>query len=208
MYITDQCLTKVHMYLDVPDQRVGDDAVVSIQKMFDQHIISVTFDHVKKARLSPVKNFESSVEIACAIELMCDAIITNQIKNFENFMLSVWSIEELELRLKLEQKMKPISFNFTEELSIYLIHATHKIRVETAEFLLLKSKELQEKTDKILDDFLNGMEVKLKKVESMNNSKLREIQIAQIDKDIDNFMALQQGLIAKFQSMINDVENS
>lgn len=196
MYITDQCLVKIHMHLNIPDHQVGNDAVLSIQKMFNQHIITVTFDHIEKARLSSINDFESSVEIACAIELTCDAIVTNQVGNFVTSALSVWSTDELELRLKLEQVMKPI---LSDELSTYMIQVTHRISMETAEFLLLKANELQEQLDKTFDDFMESMETKLIVNESMKNSKLREIRIAQINRDIDGFMALQQKLIDKYR---------
>jgi hypothetical protein len=106
MYVTDQCLAKIYTYLSIPEIQVGKDAVLSIQEMFDGYVVPITSAHIEEARLSSIKDFDSSVEVACAIKVVCDAIITNHPQNFENSALPIWSIEELELRLKLERILK------------------------------------------------------------------------------------------------------
>jgi hypothetical protein len=112
---------------------------------------------------------------------------------------------ELEFRRRTLAKVREAqSQSLTERLNEYLIREKGKIRAETAAFLLSKRNELQTQMDRVFDDFTESMAVKLEKVESMTNSKLREIRTEQLERDIDSFMALQQELMDQFQSIISE----
>jgi hypothetical protein len=111
----------------------------------------------------------------------------------------------LECKLRIITKAREAQIqSLTERLNEYLIREKTKIRAETAAFLLMKRNELQTQTDQIFDDFVESMEIKLEKVESMSNPKLREARKVQLDRDIDGFMALQKELMDKFQNIISE----
>jgi hypothetical protein len=112
---------------------------------------------------------------------------------------------ELDFRKRTLQKVREAQTqSLTEQLNEYLIREKGKIRAETAAFLLTKRNELQQQMDKVFDDFTENMAVKLEKVESMSNPKLRQIRTDQLEKDIDGFMILQQQLMEQFQNIISE----
>jgi tetratricopeptide (TPR) repeat protein len=96
--------------------------------------------------------------------------------------------------------------SLTERLTGYSIREKTKIRAETAEFLLIKCNELQIQIDQTTDDFMEDMEIKLEKVDSMSNPKLQEIRKVQLDRDIDGFMDLQKELLDKFHNIISEFD--
>jgi hypothetical protein len=112
---------------------------------------------------------------------------------------------ELDFRRRTLEKVREAqSQSLTERLNEYLVREKGKIRAETAAFLLSKRNELQQQMDRVFDDFTENMEIKLEKVEAMSNSKLRQVRMDQLERDIDGFMYLQQELMEQFQNIISE----
>jgi hypothetical protein len=63
------------------------------------------------ARLSPLKDFESAVEVVCLQHYQLDAIITNQPEDFRGVVnrFYIWSFRDLWLRVTLETQLQ-VSF--------------------------------------------------------------------------------------------------
>jgi len=75
-------------------------------------ICSVNQSILQQARYSPIKDFESAVEIICANYQELDAIVTHKYDDFaeaSNTFL-VWSMAQLWIRVNLESQLQTAKF--------------------------------------------------------------------------------------------------
>lgn len=72
------------------------------------HHCHVNQQILQQARLLPLKDFESAVELACVNYWQIDAIVTHKPEDFAGNVnqLSVWSIDDLCLRANLESQLQ------------------------------------------------------------------------------------------------------
>lgn len=106
MYITDIGWQKISSYVSCLQNTNIADVVASWLKEKVQ-ICNVDRAMVQQARMSPVKDFESAVELTCVSSQKLDAVVTH---NYDNFAqnpdkLKIWSVAELWVRAHLENQL-------------------------------------------------------------------------------------------------------
>ena len=107
MYITDVGWDKIYTYVShLQNQKIAKMVINWLKEKIQ--ICSVNQIILQQARLSPIKDFESAVEIICANYQKLDAIVTHQHNYFaeasDNFW--VWSMKELWIRANLESQLQ------------------------------------------------------------------------------------------------------
>ncbi|MGF1675608.1 MAG: PIN domain-containing protein [Rivularia sp. (in: cyanobacteria)] len=107
MYITDVGWQKIFTYLShLQNKKVAEMVINWLQEKIQ--ICSVTQNILQQARSSPIKDFESAVEIICATYQKLDAIVTHKYDDFaevsDNFW--IWSMKELWIRANLENQLQ------------------------------------------------------------------------------------------------------
>ncbi|MEA5514670.1 PIN domain-containing protein [Nodularia sp. UHCC 0506] len=107
MYITDVGWQKIYAYARcLKNRNIAEIVVYWLQAKIE--VCQVDHNILQNARLLPVKDFESAVELSCANYWQLNAIVTH---NPEDFAVStnklwVWSIAELCLRANLEDQFQ------------------------------------------------------------------------------------------------------
>ncbi|WP_066377583.1 MULTISPECIES: hypothetical protein [unclassified Anabaena] len=107
MYLTDVGLQKIYAYaacLKTP--QIAD---IVINWLLEQvQICLVDQNLLQTARVSPVKDFESAVELVCWQHYQLNAIITNKPEDFLEAAdeCCVWSFADLWLRVNLENQLQ------------------------------------------------------------------------------------------------------
>jgi hypothetical protein len=94
--------------------------------------------------------------------------------------------------------------SLTEMCNQYLVKEKATIRADVASFLFQKKQELQDEMDQIMEEFLERMEVKLEKLETLKNPKLKAVREEQLVRDIESFAELQQELVNRFHKIISE----
>ncbi|NJM18827.1 MAG: PIN domain-containing protein [Nostocaceae cyanobacterium CSU_2_110] len=107
MYITDVGWEKIYTYLShLQNKKVAEMVINWLQEKIQ--ICSVNQNILQQARSSPIKDFESAVEIICASYQKLDAILTHKYDDFaevsDNFW--IWSMKELWIRANLESQLQ------------------------------------------------------------------------------------------------------
>ncbi|MEA5595232.1 PIN domain-containing protein [Rivularia sp. UHCC 0363] len=107
MYITDVGWQKIYTYLShLQNKKIAEMVINWLQEKIK--ICSVTQSILQQARSSPIKDFESAVEIICASYQQLDAIVTHKHDDFaeasDNFW--IWSMAELWIRANLESQLQ------------------------------------------------------------------------------------------------------
>ncbi|MBF2017496.1 MAG: hypothetical protein IGS23_20265 [Rivularia sp. T60_A2020_040] len=107
MYITDVGWQKIFTYLShLQNKKVAEMVINWLQEKIQ--ICSVNQNILQQARSSPIKDFESAVEIICASYQKLDAIVTHKYDDFaevsDNFW--IWSMKELWIRANLENQLQ------------------------------------------------------------------------------------------------------
>ncbi len=107
MYITDVGWEKIYTYLNhLQNTKIAEMVINWLQQKIK--ICSVNQSILQQARFSPIKDFESAVEIICASYQQLDAIVTHKHDDFaevsDKFL--VWSMAELWIRANLESQLQ------------------------------------------------------------------------------------------------------
>ncbi|MEB3216459.1 MAG: PIN domain-containing protein [Nostocales cyanobacterium 94392] len=107
MYITDVGWQKIYTYLShLQNTKIAEMVINWLQEKIQ--ICSVNQNILQQARFSPIKDFESAVEIICASYQKLDAIVTHKYDDFaeasDNFW--IWSMKELWIRANLESQLQ------------------------------------------------------------------------------------------------------
>jgi predicted nucleic acid-binding protein len=104
-YITESGLNQIHFHLrNLNDKQTADEVVLEIKKIIK--VCPVNGSIEEKARSLPIKDFESAIEVACAIESNLSAIVTQTPQKFEGSGLSILSVSDLSERNQLEERLK------------------------------------------------------------------------------------------------------
>jgi predicted nucleic acid-binding protein len=107
MYVTDIGWHKIHTYASrLQNTTIADKIVDWLQQKF--LICSVDRNILQQARSSPLRDFESAVELVCASYQELDAIVTHNQDDFAQApnKFWIWSVAELWVRANLESQLK------------------------------------------------------------------------------------------------------
>ena len=111
MYITDVGWQKIYTYLShLQNTKIAEIVINWLEEKI--HICSVNQNILQQARSSPIKDFESAVEIICASYQKLDAIVTHKHNDFAEASdkLWIWSMKELWIRANLESQLQTAKF--------------------------------------------------------------------------------------------------
>lgn len=111
MYITDVGWQKIYTYLShLQTQKIAEMVINWLEEKIK--ICSVNQSILQQARSSPIKDFESAVEIICVSYQELDAIVTHKYDDFAEAAdkLWVWSMAELWIRANLENQLQTEAF--------------------------------------------------------------------------------------------------
>ncbi len=109
MHITDIGWQKIYMYASrLRDNKIAEMVIDWLQEKIQ--ICAVNQTILQQARSSPLKDFESAVELICASYEELDAIVTHNLDNFTEAgnKTWVWSVAELWLRANLESQLQTL----------------------------------------------------------------------------------------------------
>jgi PIN domain len=91
LYATEFCIHKIKLYLGNSDEDLGQDTSNYLRKVLQGHILAVNDKIISVARRLPLNDFESSIELACAVTSKLDAIVTDNAHNFGGVDLPIWA---------------------------------------------------------------------------------------------------------------------
>jgi hypothetical protein len=104
-YITERGLNQIHFHLSRLDDKENADQFVSeIKEIIN--VCPVDRSIEDKAISLNIRDFESAIEVACAIEMDVSAIVTQNPLKFEGSGLSILSVSDLSERHQLEERLK------------------------------------------------------------------------------------------------------
>lgn len=107
MYITDVGWQKIYTYLShLQNKKIAEMVINWLEEKMK--ICFVNQIILQQARSSPIKDFESAVEIICANYQKLDAIVTHKHDDFAEAAdkLWIWSMAELWIRANLENQLQ------------------------------------------------------------------------------------------------------
>ncbi|PSB04762.1 hypothetical protein [Merismopedia glauca] len=113
MHVTDLGLQKIQLLASrLQDRQVADTVIEWIGDRVQTFAVERSM--LQAACLSPLKDFESAIELASANFLHLDAIVTHKPDDFtiDQSYFPVWSVEKLRERLALESLLSPQTYNF------------------------------------------------------------------------------------------------
>ncbi|MEG3861410.1 PIN domain-containing protein [Microcoleus sp. herbarium12] len=103
-YITESGLNQIRFHLSkVEDEQTADEVVSEIKKIINVCLVNRCIED--KARSLNIREFESAIEVACAIEMDVSAIVTQNPQKFEGSGLSILSVSDLSERNQLEERL-------------------------------------------------------------------------------------------------------
>ncbi|MFN6569645.1 pentapeptide repeat-containing protein [Dendronalium sp. ChiSLP03b] len=106
VYVTDKCLKRAHLeLLDRRNDQTSEHIVNSIVDMLDGRIIEIDNSIKEKARNYSLRDFDSAEEVACAIEMQLNTIVTQNPQNFDGSTLAIWSVGNLLNIVQLEKNL-------------------------------------------------------------------------------------------------------
>jgi len=107
-YIAESGLNQIRFHLSkLEDEKTADRIVSEIQDIIK--VCPVNRRIEDKARSLHIRDFESAIEVACAIEMNLSAIVTQHPQKFYGSGLSILSVSDLSERNQLEERLnKPI----------------------------------------------------------------------------------------------------
>lgn len=111
MYITDVGWQKIYTYLShLQNKKIAEMVINWLEEKMK--ICFVNQIILQQARSSPIKDFESAVEIICANYQKLDAIVTHKHDDFAEAAdkLWIWSMAELWIRANLENQLQTTAF--------------------------------------------------------------------------------------------------
>jgi len=95
----------------------------------------------------------------------------------------------------------------TETCNQYLTRDKAARRADTAKFLLHKKEELVYELDAIFERFMKLLKERYQNMEDESNPLFRQIRQDKLEKDINDFMELQNKLVDKFQRLVDEDVN-
>lgn len=95
----------------------------------------------------------------------------------------------------------------TETCNQYLTRDKASRRADTAKFLLQKKEELTSELDAIFERFMNLLKDKYQNMEEETNPLFRQMRQDRLEKDINDFMELQNKLVDRFQRLVDEEVN-
>jgi predicted nucleic acid-binding protein len=107
MHITDIGWQKIYAYASrLRNTKIAEIVIDWLQDKIQ--ICSIEQSIIQQARSSPIKDFESAVELACVSYQELDAIVTHNQDDFADApnKFWVWSVAELRLRANLESQLE------------------------------------------------------------------------------------------------------
>ena len=107
MYLTDVGWQKIYDYASrLRSTQIAEIVVGWLQEKIQ--ICSIDQSILHQARSSPLRDFESAVELACASYRGLDAIVTHKQDDFagDNNTFFVWSVTEFWVRVTLESQLQ------------------------------------------------------------------------------------------------------
>ncbi|MDM9379895.1 hypothetical protein QUB80_04175 [Chlorogloeopsis sp. ULAP01] len=112
MYITEIGWQKIYTYTKcLQNHKIAEIVINWLQDKI--RIFTVEQTILQQARSSPLKDFESAVELVCANYEKLDAIVTHNLNNFAEApnKYLIWSLGEFWVRANLEIQLKITSSN-------------------------------------------------------------------------------------------------
>ena len=91
-----------------------------------------------------------------------------------------------------------------ESCNQYLDRGKAKVRSETALFLIEQAQQLLEDADRIADKFINNIQRKADKLDSITVPRLRQRVEDQLNQEMDDFFDLQDQLMAKYKNIVSE----
>ncbi|WP_414581278.1 PIN domain-containing protein [Scytonema sp. PCC 10023] len=107
MYVTDLGWQKIYTYASrLRNTKIAEIVLNWLQEKIQ--ICTVDQSIIQQARSSPIKDFESAVELVCATDKQLDAIVTHNNDDFAEVPSKfwVWSVAELWVRANLENQLR------------------------------------------------------------------------------------------------------
>jgi hypothetical protein len=115
---------------------------------------------------------------------------------------------EYEFRKKALETLRETQLQaLTETCNQYLTRDKAARRADTAKFLLQKKEELTYELDAIFERFMKLLKDKYQNMEEESNPLFRQIRQDKLEKDINDFMELQNKLVDKFQRLVDEDVN-
>jgi hypothetical protein len=112
---------------------------------------------------------------------------------------------EFEFRKKaLEMVRETHTQALRETCNQFLVQSKATSRAETAKLLMQKAQELQAEIDRVFDKFIESVEKKTLKLESINNTTLRRKMEEQLENEINEFVGMREQLIRKFNKIVEE----
>jgi hypothetical protein len=112
MYMTDIGMQKIYDYISrLQNTQLAETVINWLQDKI--HICSIDQNMLQQARLSPLSDFESAVELVCVSTQELDAIVTHNQENFAAApdQFCVWSLADLYIRANLETQLQANIFS-------------------------------------------------------------------------------------------------
>lgn len=112
MHVTDVGWQKIYAYAScLRNTKIAEIVVDWLQEKIQ--ICSVNQTILQQARSSPLKDFESAVELVCVSSQELDAIVTHNHDDFAEApnKFWVWSVAELWVRANLESQLQASTYN-------------------------------------------------------------------------------------------------
>ncbi len=116
IYLTEQCLDKIRFYANKENPSYTEQLISILENKEEIHILTIGNKFIHEAEKLPLLDFESAIEIICAMDKNLDAIITRNPQNFNGTDFPIWSVENLPSRLHLG---KCLSLSDVDSLEIY-----------------------------------------------------------------------------------------
>jgi predicted nucleic acid-binding protein len=107
MYLTDIGWQKIAAYTSrLQNSEIAETVIDWLREKIQICIVDQQILHM--ARLLPLKDFESAVELVCVSDQMLDAIVTHKPADFVEApnQMWVWSVADLWLRANLERQLQ------------------------------------------------------------------------------------------------------
>lgn len=113
IYLTDAGLQKIYAYACcLKNSQIAEIVVDWLQERIQICVVDQAI--LQTARLFPLKDFESAVELICLNYLHLDAIVTHKPEDFTLFsnMFRIWTVGDLWLRVNLENQLRETISNY------------------------------------------------------------------------------------------------
>jgi hypothetical protein len=137
VYVTDKCLKRIGL-----EEGLGENAALYVEKIFCGRVIKISKSIRDEARTYCLPDFDSAEEVVCAKNEQLNAIVTQNIQNFDGTNnLLIWSIESLLATLQLNKNLsiqyeekELVNYSsgiasLTRHLKAVIIDACHPVKI-------------------------------------------------------------------------------